>query len=240
MKAGGVLDRLTPREELFAQALVELQNSNMIEVEHEKQGPTLESLEGAAKILSKHRILKDVILDRVLEQCSLRFTELACYWRMSEDSSPSLSGEFRIILFYDAILMRSPNVGWEGSSDAERRLYSEFRIIDDNNARSGTGMFAAVRIQSGVNPLEIWYYTGSQGGNPWQAVKMELDYCGYLDYLLLTKGTFGWQYLFTETPLTGSDFRHIATRLKKMVDIFPRIFPQHDYTSLAQRLQDRL
>ena len=36
---------------------------------------------------------------------------------------------------------------------------------------------------------------------------MDVDYCEYLDALLLTKGTFGWQYLFTEASLRDDRFQ---------------------------------
>lgn len=229
---------LTRREELFLQALAELRESDTIDVEYEIQGPLVDSLEDMTEVFSLFPHLRDVIFDPALKRCSLRFEELASSWR-SADSEPSLGGEFRIVQFHNAILSGPPALAWEGSSDAERSLYSEFRMIDDT-PQSGVGVLAAVRIQPAVTPLEIWYYTGSIGESPWQAVQMELNYCGYLDALLLTKGTIGWQYLFTNTSLQCPGFRNTVRRLTKMLDVFLALFPQHDYTSLAQRLHERL
>ena len=69
---------------------------------------------------------------------------------------------------------------------------------------------------------------------------MDIDYCAYLAALRVTKGTFGWQYLFTEVSLAEEDYKNTARRLTDMLDVFPRLFPAHDYSELRARLEERL
>ncbi len=69
---------------------------------------------------------------------------------------------------------------------------------------------------------------------------MDITYCQYLDALLLTKGTYGWQYLYTDISLRRGDFDETVRYLRGMLEVFPEIFPQHDYRELRERLEARL
>ncbi|MEV0053676.1 hypothetical protein AB0H34_24630 [Saccharopolyspora shandongensis] len=60
----------------------------------------------------------------------------------------------------------------------------------DEKPGGGGGTFAALRLQPD-NPFpEIWYHDFRKG-----AFKLDVDYCGYLDELITTKGAPGWHYL---------------------------------------------
>lgn len=69
---------------------------------------------------------------------------------------------------------------------------------------------------------------------------MDLDYLGYLEALAVTKGAYGWQYLFTDLSLLNDDLHHVVESVKAMLRRFPDLFPQHDYTQLRERLEERL
>ncbi|MGI5424124.1 hypothetical protein [Streptomyces sp. CA-179760] len=56
----------------------------------------------------------------------------------------------------------------------------------------------------------------------------------------MTKGTFGWQYLFTDVSLRGDDFGETGRRLNDMLTVFPELFPGYDYQPLRSRLAARL
>ncbi|RJO78426.1 hypothetical protein D5S18_05940 [Nocardia panacis] len=92
-----------------------------------------------------------------------------------------------------------------------------------------------MRIQRGVSPLEIWFHDRSDG-----PVRLDLDYCGYLEALVRTKGCFGWQYLFADVSLADHEHHHSLDNMRRMLEVFPKLFPEHDYTDLAERLNQRL
>ncbi|MFI0465957.1 hypothetical protein ACH347_17935 [Saccharopolyspora sp. 5N102] len=93
-------------------------------------------------------------------------------------------------------------------------------------------MVVSIRVEPNRAPQEIWVWDARIG-----ALQMDL---GYLEALALTKGTFGWQYLFTDASLASDDFHHTARYLKSMLRVFPEIFPHHDYAGLQERLAARL
>ncbi|WP_431040490.1 hypothetical protein ACQUSR_00305 [Streptomyces sp. P1-3] len=127
--------------------------------------------------------------------------------------------------------------GWPGAE-----LCSELRVID-NTPLTAAGQLAAIRIQRHTDPLEIWYYDMDMNeveGWGQQLVRLDLTYTGYLEQLVLTKGTYGWQYLFTdELPFTDPYFKNFRTGLGAMLDHFPGLFPAWDYTDLRRRFAAR-
>lgn len=100
-----------------------------------------------------------------------------------------------------------------------------------------------MRIRQDDAPLEIWYSALADIGDepyPPGYIKMEITYCEYLDALLLTKGTYGWQYLYADISLRRSDFQEVFGYLRDMLELFPVEFQQYDYAPLRQRLEARL
>jgi hypothetical protein len=184
---------------------------------------------------------KDVILGSELARETPRFNGLGCRWRTKEPLAP-FGGEFWITDLFVALLQDPPDLTWEDTPAEERALYEQFRIVDSTPV-AATGQFTAVRVQPAVDPLEVWYYDmnlNTVEGCDRQYVRMDLTYPEYLDALLLTKGTFGWQYLYTDVRLRSDGFEGVLFSLQSMVETFPQIFPRHDYTSLAARLQERM
>ena len=163
---------------------------------------------------------------------ALRFSHLWCHWRARDESSP-LGGEFYLPAFLEAVVRPGPALAWEETPESERALFSEWRVIDQAPG-SGTGALSAVRLQSDVDPLEIWHYERRFG-----PLRMDVDYLGYLDALLVTKGTYGWQYLFVDTSMRSIEHIHHVRSLTARLDLFPRIFPDHDYAPLRARLTER-
>ncbi|MFE0421630.1 hypothetical protein [Streptomyces sp. NPDC058953] len=116
----------------------------------------------------------------------------------------------------------------------------ELRALD-GAPENGPGDQVFLRVRSGGRAPEIWYDDGDQGLCP-----LDLDHSGYLDALLLTRGTFGWQRLFTEHGLGGEHDPgdpgglRLRTRLTAMLALFPEVFPRYDYRPLRRRFADRL
>lgn len=175
----------------------------------------------------------DMPLRPSLQRCFMRFSQFWCHWRY-EAEGVVFPGEMRMSYLLAALGTPIPPLASASSSTSERQLYEQLRVLDDR-PESGTGAFAAIRIQSGVDSPEIWYYDPAHG-----TFKMDVDYCQYLDAILVTKGTSGWQYLFTEAPLASREFRGPVANLKHMLEVFPEVFPAHDYEHLRQRLSERV
>ncbi|GAA2929256.1 hypothetical protein GCM10011428_53120 [Streptomyces violaceus] len=173
-----------------------------------------------------------VTLDPEIEQCGLRFPEIGSQWATVK-GLPRLSGEFRLPMFYDALFAVPPRLAQDGSTGSAVD-YTQLREID-GHPQSGTGFLAAVRVQPHTSPLEIWVWSPEVGPK-----RMDLDYCGYLDALLITKGAYGWQYLFTDVSLADDLFHQVVSNVEVMLGSFPELFPDYDYAPLAARLEARL
>ncbi|MGW3622051.1 hypothetical protein [Streptomyces sp. NPDC000880] len=224
---------LTPYESLWLEVLEELKNSPAIHVYSDLEEPIDELLADARTAASEIAEDYGVNLDPMLSQCYLRFTRLGSSWETTEQY-PHVSGEFSIASLQRELEEPPPELGWVNPSADDLQLLSELRAID-GTPDSGVGTLAALRIQPGVDNPEIWFDHGPRG-----AWKMDIDYRGYLEVLRVTKGTFGWQYLFTDVSLRSDDFEAVGRRLADMIKVFPALFPGHDYESLRTRLAERL
>ncbi|MFF0730290.1 hypothetical protein ACFYVK_01705 [Streptomyces chartreusis] len=241
---GRTIESPTRYEQLLLAALEELGDCPEIGVAHQElaveseaeglNGASAEQL--AAEAMEAAALLPElehVTIEPAIAEQAPRFRTVAAHWRGNE-AAKELTGEFRIPQFYRAIFEPAPPLAWEGSPPDERELLAQFRQID-GHPRSGTGLFGLVRIQQNTAPLEIWVWDARLG-----AQRMDLDYLGYLEALAVTKGTYGWQYLFTDLSLLSDDLYHVAESAKAMLRRFPDLFPQHDYTELRERLEERL
>ncbi|MFE0044603.1 hypothetical protein [Streptomyces albireticuli] len=223
----------TPYEHRFLGVLDELRDCHAIELHHESQGQLNEALGEAGEAFRGFTDVEGITLDASLHQCFMRFTECSAYWTF-EDGDQYLSGEFQLVELLNALMGPPPDLAWEGSTDDERRLYSEFRVVDDQPWIAG-GTLTAMRITSRVRNPEMWFYKGSLG-----ARRLDVDYRGYLDALLLTKGVFGWQYLFADVSFAEYAFSAVGESLREALGVLPGLFPDHDYTALTDRLAQRL
>ncbi|MGW6908294.1 hypothetical protein [Streptomyces sp. NPDC054940] len=162
-----------------------------------------------------------------------RHKEVAASWRPLDENS-EMVGEFRLSHVLTAVAQNHMDDVYDGDDDEERALYGELRVFDDT-PRTGTGRMAALRATPGASDPEIWFHDLRDG-----ALRMDLDYPGYLEKLLITKGVIGWQYLYCRPEDCGMGFIPIVDGLKEMLDVFPRLFPAYDYTDLQVRLKARL
>lgn len=169
-----------------------------------------------------------------LHESYVRFNSLWSYWRLEEDDA-FLVGEFRIGNLMDALATPPPPFSVSRSTPEELELHTELRVIDDR-PESGTGSQAAVRLQPGVSDPEVWYFHLGMG-----TLRMDVNYREYLDALILTKGTAGWQFLFCDpAQVRGThDFAMAADRITTMLKVFPELFPEEDYSDLRARFEER-
>ncbi|MFC4908791.1 hypothetical protein [Actinomadura gamaensis] len=165
-----------------------------------------------------------------LADCFVRFRGLGRQWTTTE---PGVGGEF----FLTSLAHAKPQAydswidPWEGG---KRFPSAELRIIDEHPV-TGTGNFAGIRLRPGGGEPELWWSTIRYAD--W---RLDIGYREYLDTLLLTRGAFGWQFLFTRAPLATEEFDLVRARLERTLDALPGLFPEDDYTHLKRRFEERL
>lgn len=222
----------TTYEDSLRRAYEELQRSPEVRIFHSEEGPLAEEFGDAAEVFEKISSWRGIDLDATLQRCFIRFTVLTSHWRI-ERPGVKLTGEFRVRHPLYAVDERAPESGW-ASNEAEAQLYSELRVIDDRPG-SGTGAFAALRVQPDNSMPQVWYHDFRRG-----TFRLDIDYCQYFDALCVTKGVSGWQYLFADISLAERDFRGFAGNLEKSLELFPELFPGYEYDSLRARLEERM
>ncbi|MER6529831.1 hypothetical protein [Streptomyces sp. NPDC001508] len=212
----------------------EIGNCPNIRVLGQEQGPLGEFLNNADAAFDLLRQLNGITLDPSLKRSFHRYNGLGLYWRGSGECG-SLGGEFHLVQLLDAIVGGAP--AWlqqDGWSEDELALHSEFRVFDSQFS-GGVGTFSALRLQDGVHDPEVWYFNVTYG-----SVKLDIGYSDYMDFLLLTRGFYYWQYLFAEVPPEHYNFEAIGLELRKAINFLEENFPENDYSELSVRLDDRL
>ncbi|WP_026411375.1 hypothetical protein [Actinomadura oligospora] len=218
---------LSGYEQTWIDVLDELQNCPEIEVlnEYREIDPEVEDAETS---LSAVAHVTRMPLGASFRDCHFRFEYLGSAWQSAESKDHFITGEFCLQPLETTVLNQSPLELWADMTPEQERLQFELRAID-GTPEWGTGHLAALRVQPGIAEPEIWFDKTSD-----HYYQLELDYQGYLDALRVTKGTFGWQYLFTASPLNGG--KATLDRLRTMLDLFPKWFPDHDYEPFRRRL----
>ncbi|MEU9793165.1 hypothetical protein AB0E27_21485 [Streptomyces sparsogenes] len=235
------MTNLTANERRHAAAINEIRQSRFLKSSSGDCEELDEPLEAYLPLYEHNEDWDEVQLDDDLMECALRFTDLGAQWSTT-DGLPEIYGEYRILHFYDVFDQPEGPEPLPDATEFQRKFMSELRYFD-MTPRSGAGMMTFVRMKPHVSPIEIWYHDISDiGGDPFPPgfVKMDITYREYLDALLLTKGTYGWQYLYTDPSQSYGGLLSKVNYLKRMLDLFPEIFPQYDYTSLRERLEARL
>jgi hypothetical protein len=191
------LVQLNDREKALTGMVADLENSDAVSVDFSELGPGTEWMDDPAEVL--------IALDGMtslaeFQRCPFRFTKVAASWRTVKPY-PLIHGEFSVTPLPLAFATGAPHMAWEGSTDEERQLYSEFRVVDDTPT-SGEGLFTALRAPTEIRPIELWLYYIRLIPHKPPTVQLEIDYCEYLDMVHLTKGVFGWQFLFADVSFS--------------------------------------
>ncbi|WP_436772458.1 hypothetical protein [Yinghuangia sp. YIM S09857] len=98
---------------------------------------------------------------------------------------------------------------------------------EGEEGEEGAGGFATVGGESGQP--EIWYSVNTDG----TLVRLNLTYPEYLETLLLTRGLFGWQYLYADPHDPGLGYRRTDLRLG--LALLEQAFPDDDFSDLRAR-----
>ncbi|MCW7988761.1 hypothetical protein XF35_26765 [Streptomyces platensis subsp. clarensis] len=226
----------TPNEQRWIAALDELRNCADLHVTRDHQdGPDTDAPD-ARSVFGTLAEQDGVALDPALQACYLRFDGLGACWGFGEEESdPLFAGEFNLLPLVQAVRQQPPIERYPYASPPQQEIVAELRDFD-GTPMTGAGHVTSLRIKrGGVHNPEIWF-----SDNPLGFHRLDIDLCGYLDALRVTKGTFGWQYLFTDVSFADENYEVTAEFLTEMLDVFPELFPQHDYAPLRARLEARL
>ncbi|SEC35076.1 hypothetical protein SAMN04489727_3439 [Amycolatopsis tolypomycina] len=134
-----------------------------------------------------------------------------------------------------AALAAPPPPLWYDPSPEELRFSSGLRVAD--LSCTGSAWLTAIRVEPGAAHGELWFdFDRKLPGYR----KLDIGYAGYLAALQVTKGTSGWQLLFTDVSLRDDEFDWVVEGLQAMLETFPDLFPGYDYEPLRRRLEERL
>ncbi|GAB3430423.1 hypothetical protein [Actinophytocola sediminis] len=221
-----------PFEERCAGVLRQLRETDEFEVERAELGEVVYALDVAERVFEDLVEEDDLPLSQRVREYFFRYGAIRAAWRSGRADS-RLVGEFHLNHITTAVSSRRLDKVWQGEDDRERALHRELRWIDDTPV-TGSGRGALLRAVPGATDPEIWFFDMRVG-----AMRTELDYPGYLEALLITKGVIGWQYLYCDPADCGLGFFPLSQGLAEMLAVFPRFFPEHDYTELHARLDKR-
>ncbi|WP_435281588.1 hypothetical protein [Streptomyces koelreuteriae] len=228
--------RYTEQELRYLRLLDELQETDGVDIRYEERGEIEELTGEAPEAFDLIEEWQGVRFAPELQRAFLRFDGISSHWTLAKGGS-TLHGEFSLRHLPAALFATGETLIHDDLPADVRALYEEFRVFDEQ-PRTGAGTLAALRVPSvvtgSISP-EVWYYDSSDG-----ALLLDIDYAQYLDALLVTKGTFGWQYLYADVDLGESGLGSVADDLRTMLDVFPDVFPGHDYSDLRARLEARL
>lgn len=227
---------LTPYERLLTRMQEEIGEDDRFSTEQEVNDGLADLHEDPRATMAGIADLYGMDLAPYFHRSFVRFSCLWTFWRL-ETADDTLVGEFRIGNLPVALATPPPPFSVRSSTPDQRLLHAQLRVIDDR-PESGTGHQATLRLRPGDSDPELWYFHLGLG-----TLRMDINYQEYLDALILTRGTSGWQFLFcdiTKELREGYDFRAASRDLKTMLDVFPKLFPDHDYSGLRARLAARL
>ncbi|GAA3357314.1 hypothetical protein [Saccharopolyspora gregorii] len=231
----------TSIESALYSAFDEVVESKVFEVDFQDIGSFSGGESGRPGMFDDLDEWRNVIIDDRMDAATPKVSELGLQWRTRyRRKHPEVLGEFRVRNLYRALLRPPPELVWSGSTEAEKDFVEQLRVIDDT-PRSGAGLLTAIRIQEGVSPLEVWYFdkdlsrTTVGGGD---FIRLNIDYSGYMKSLALTKGSFGWQYLFADISINNLS-RDVVQNIDAMLRVFPNEFPGYEYRDLQSRLEAR-
>lgn len=150
-------------------------------------------------------------------------------------TEPHMVGEFCLTNIYRCLTEELPGLDDVTLSPSENEILAGLRVIDEE-PQAGSGRLTGLLVTPGSTRHQVWLYDMSQE----RLELLDVDYGAYLENVLITKGSYGWQYLFADVDLNEPGLGDIKTSLTTMLDTFPVMFPDHSYADLRARLEARL
>ncbi|MGA4993728.1 hypothetical protein [Nonomuraea bangladeshensis] len=220
------------------QAVADLERCGGVEVERRPPAPDLtpQRLELLAD--------PDQVCERIAAEWGVGLADVLRPYHFAADAyhaawtatDGSVHGEFFLRNIYDCLVGRPhPALGDVNLPPGDRSVLATLKIFDEAPF-AGEGAVAGLRMPPKGGEPQIWFYVTTRT----MLHRLHLDYGTYLETLLVTKGAFGWQYLFADVDLSAPPHHDTAENLTAMLEVFPRSFPGHDYEPLRARLRERL
>ncbi|MEI5036274.1 hypothetical protein RB201_37320 [Streptomyces sp. S1A(2023)] len=200
-------------------------------LEFENKGISIR-LGDSAEVFGELAEYERLHLSESLSPCFSRIQSIGIQWQ-TEDDQP-ITGELTLPHLLNSIYSGAPTSPPESATAGQREVFTQLRIIDDQS-RWGGNSFTAIRVHPGVTDPELWHFSVTHG-----LKKLDLKYCEYFEALLVTKGVYAWQFLFSETSFRDREHEHTRQRMKRMLHVLPHLFPAEDYSNLEARLRERL
>ncbi|MFE1310369.1 hypothetical protein [Streptomyces sp. NPDC058755] len=147
---------------------------------------------------------------------------------------PFVGGEFCITNIVTCLTRWHPPMEDAALTPEERRVLAGLKIMDEE-PYAGTGRATGLRASSQSPEPELWYHDATRS----RLERLDLTYGTYLDTVLVTKGAFGWQYLFADIDLGQPEFGEVVENLTEAFALFSSAFPQRAYAPLKARLEAR-
>ncbi|MFJ9032480.1 hypothetical protein ACIRQP_28920 [Streptomyces sp. NPDC102274] len=218
-------------------AIAELDRCEDIKVERQPADPDL-TPERLALLADA-----DLALDRIAVHWRTRLEDVLRPYYFAADeyhadwitADGRVRGEFCLGNIHGCLVDGHLPLTDEGLGPDERRVLPELRIFDQAPF-GGAGQVTGLRVLPRGGGVEIWYYVLTRT----ELHRLNLDYGTYLEALLITKGAWGWQYLFADVDLTERRYHDAASNLAAMFEALPVLFPDHDYEPLRARWRERL
>ncbi|ANP53285.1 hypothetical protein J2Z21_008553 [Streptomyces griseochromogenes] len=184
----------------------------------------------ARAVLLEH--VEPLVADR-LSEYYFPAEEVHLSWNSVE--GPSTGGEFCITNIVTCLTRWQPPLE-DAALTSERRAVLAGLKVTDQEPYAGTGRATGLRVSLRSPEPELWYHDATRS----RLERLDLTYGTYLDTVLITKGAFGWQYLFADIELGRPEFREVAENLSESLSFFSSAFPRYDYAPLVSRLEARL
>ncbi|MEV6968198.1 hypothetical protein AB0M47_24120 [Hamadaea sp. NPDC051192] len=186
---------------------------------------------------------RDVDLTGGLISHQLRFRHFWFAWATT-GALPEVHGEIDVLPLLDAV-EQGDGQPIIVERESHRRFHSQLRCIAGSRG-TGNGHLTHLRLPPDGGSVEIWFddqlvdIDPEIRDHPSTFVKLDLTYGEYMDALLATKGARGWELLFANIDLTHRSLQTTVANLRNMLEVFPALFPDHDYTPFRERLTARL
>jgi hypothetical protein len=222
----------TPIERRFLAVIESLKRNDAINVNRVRKGAVSEVVKDSSAGFSVLEELFGVTLDPVLTNYHIRHSELGIHW-YAAGTSVLGGGEFVLRELVDALISGPPNAD-DTRDDDERELFQQLRVVD-YLPEGGSWSFSAVRLTGGTIAPRMWVYWFPLG-----AFALDLDYRGYLEALLLTRGFYGWQFLYADVRLAGMRYAPLVDLIRTGLGLLKEALPDRRYAELETRLAERL
>jgi hypothetical protein len=246
---------MTEFEERVRATLAEVRSHPAFRVDLAVEGSVTAWLTGPGHMLDTIRTVAGIDFGAGMGRNFHRFDGLGLAWSAAGDLS--IGGEFWLTNLARVCVGRVPDhvtaAQWPGSRTPTSSRLDAYDPVDsgehtlygfDGAGYRGTGAaagFAAGRdgddgplaLDKTVGLPEIWFYVVTDRN----LVRLDLDYPGYLDAMLRTRGFLHWQYLYADPADPWFSGPH-RPDLRRHVDFLATAFPDEDFSDLATRARN--